>query len=790
MGNHPLVLAALALAAASDKIGADGMHPPIHPRSMLTSTLSSARPIFKCGWRSINQNNNNRRVTEYVMPEPGTHHADHGAHIILRSALLQIRGGDYEMNDIDDDVSAEDLLDSLFTMDGSSPEPPKRSKKVRNASRTPRPKIKRPQDVDSDRDEDDIALERSMVQKAHMKKQEPDSHSSYTNKKAIDKGDYIDSNSIDRTRRRGGASLNKSTQTIDPKEAPSSMDKRERANASTLDGGSNVHAVWGPKKPPGPPPAKATEEERRADQRKHTVQSERKRLLSNLALSLQDSHVSAIQSLIKGNAAHIPPALFGQTIMQEKSACNEKFHEILSDEHNRREMKLKAELEASVVGSVEEGGFMLEPTFRHIEDPTLLSYWGLTPNAKLYGGAQYHRVLRYYHHLFLTAPLPPITDDEVALLTNGITEVHDASDLMRAVALLVRQKLELVMEDILLDMTRRLLYVMDRQWEMVDYSMALHRPMGKSGDKATREADLYKQHGTEYTTAEADLKTLLSITFHKFAEERAADAHQKCLEDVRSLLRYITWDMGRARKRSVQNQSQNQGFVSQIEIVSEEPPTSNERIHPGGESGESRQEEMSDTKKRKKRGGKTDSTLGRSNRMVARGGAADGSSRKRASRGNKMSRNSRRQLRTNGGDSSHLHYSDEEYNDEMGDLIGGVMNRGKLENDDDIHRASHQSTSLVVSSKSSPIFSGDDEVLNVLLDTVSSTLVPKSDTQAGHTQAAIESLVSYCTDKTRMDISRIIRSKFNTFFLLAFYEDLGPYLRRELDTYLSQQLDG
>ena len=96
----------------------------------------------------------------------------------------------------------------------------------------------------------------------------------------------------------------------------------------------------------------------------------------------------------------------------------------------------------------------------------------------------------------------------------------------------------------------------------------------------------------------------------------------------------------------------------------------------------------------------------------------------------------------------------------------------------------------MVSSKSSPIFSGDDEVLNVLLDTVSSTLVPKSDTQAGHTQAAIESLVSYCTDKMRMDISRIIRSKFNTFFLLAFYEDLGPYLRRELDTYLSQQLDG
>ena len=78
---------------------------------------------------------------------------------------------------------------------------------------------------------------------------------------------------------------------------------------------------------------------------------------------------------------------------------------------------------------------------------------------------------------------------------------------------------------------------------------------------------------------------------------------------------------------------------------------------------------------------------------------------------------------------------------------------------------------------------------SVLLDTVSSTLVPKSDTQASHTQAAIESLVSYVTDRMRMDMSRMIRGKFNTFLLLSFYEDLGPYLRKELDAYL-ESLDG
>mmetsp|Transcript_35930 Transcript_35930/g.63038 ORF Transcript_35930/g.63038 Transcript_35930/m.63038 type:complete len:109 (+) Transcript_35930:3-329(+) len=103
------------------------------------------------------------------------------------------------------------------------------------------------------------------------------------------------------------------------------------------------------------------------------------------------------------------------------------------------------------------------------------------------------------------------------------------------------------------------------------------------------------------------------------------------------------------------------------------------------------------------------------------------------------------------------------------------MNRGNLDTEnDDITRgkegsnppSSLPSNTLVVSSKTSPSFSGDDGVLNILLDTVvSSTLVPKSYTQAGHhTHAAIESLVSYVTDRIRMDLSRMIRSKFNSFF--------------------------
>jgi len=844
MSSHHVVI--LTVAAATAVAAKDNAMPPLPPWPSTSKYYWGAKSGSVDCLEDIQNSALTSRTGEKIFGVTSNNRNR------FLSSLLQVRGGEApppnSINldaDIDDDVSAEELLNSIFAIDEPSPSqrpPNKQAKTLPDTARksNPRPSAKslknkaaKINNVNGANDEDD-KLEKSVREKANVQnprfnkdgdeiidldemdakpiregitngklKSVPDTNiekrggvgikngSQRNTLNRVTKDSYKTSvgnpgESKGKQRKEGGQeSMGQQQQTKNSNPKP--------VHTSTLLDDKTAHAVWGPnveyrKKAPGPPPSKATEDERRVHEQHQRVHNERKTLMSKLALSLHDSHISAVQSLIKGSAAHIPPALFGQTIMQEKSACNEKFHDVLEDAKSRREMNWKAELESSVLGEEMMGS--LEPSFRHIEDPSLLSYWGLTPNAKLYGGAQYHRVIRYYHHLFLTVPFPPITDDEVALLTNGITEVHDASDLMRAVALLVQHKMEIVMEDVLADMTRRLLYVMDRQWEMVDYSMALHRPMGgsnglgKSGDKALREADLFQRHGTKYTTAEADLKNILSLGFHKFAEERAAEAHDKSLEDVRSLLRYITWDMGRARKRG-KNQDQNQGFMSQIEIVKDEP-TVNDHAQQNGEANGSNRKESSVSKTTKKKNKKS-SMSGHSNRMSARGGAAVGSGRKRSKRGDELNKSHRRRKTKGGGISAS--YEEEEEELDEGDLIGGVMNRGKLDAEDDIRGEANSSTSLVVSSKSSPIFSGDDEVLNVLLGTVSSTLVPKSDTQAGHTQAAIESLVSYVCDRMRMDLSRIIRSKFNTFFLLAFYEELAPYLRRELDTYLAHHLD-
>ena len=149
--------------------------------------------------------------------------------------------------------------------------------------------------------------------------------------------------------------------------------------------------------------------------------------------------------------------------------------------------------------------------------------------------------------------------------------------------------------------------------------------------------------------------------------------------------------------------------------------------------------------------------------MIARGGAAIGSGRKRS------------QLRKDQSDDNAS--------------IASTSADQKVEEDVEFDEEDDsKSTSLVLTSQTSPMFSGDDEVLSLLLDSLSSTLAIKSETQAGQTQAAIENLTAYITDRMRLDLSSMIRSKFNTFFLLPFYEDLGIYLRRELDSYLASRV--
>ncbi|KAL7546657.1 hypothetical protein ACHAWF_009989 [Thalassiosira exigua] len=543
-----------------------------------------------------------------------------------------------------------------------------------------------------------------------------------------------------------------------------------------------LHAVWGPnalhrKEPPGPPPARATADERRAHEKLRRERQERRRLLDRLAFDLHDARARTVRDLIRGSCARVPPALFGQTLAQERSACDLMFGSGSSDADYGADVDWHEELRASAPlrdddADAEDSPPPLDeegPPFRHVEDSSLLSHWGLTPDAKLYGGAQYHRALRYYHHLFLTAPLPVITDDEIALLVDGISEVHDASDLMRAVALLVRQKMERAMEGILSDMTRRLRYVMDRQWEMAEYAATVSRPLGGStfrgttvhGDgPVTRESELLRRHGADYSEAEAQLRDALSEGYRRFVEERATHAYEKSLEDVRTMLRYVAWDVGGVRARG-----REPGLLPRIEIASRQ--TADGECPSRDDEGVTKNV----SKIRKKRGNeKKNRARGRESvhlgKMTARGGDGAGGGRWWG-------------RLDDDNDATHYEESGEGDLGEEGDLIGGVMNRGVLHVEDNDYNDAK--TNLEVAPRSSPTFGADDEALRVLLDTASSALRPSSPARASLTRAAIEGLAAHLSDRTRLDVSRTVRAYFNSHFLLAFHEDLSQYLRRALD---------
>lgn len=177
-----------------------------------------------------------------------------------------------------------------------------------------------------------------------------------------------------------------STSGISRPPSPTFVRRRSPATSTETNSptSSRHHAVWGPhvqhrRSKPGPLPTKATEDERRAHETQSRIRQERKKLLSNLAIRMNDSHTAAIKALIRGSAAHIPPELFGQTIMQEKSACNEKFYGSVTEVQSS--LGVRDSMDRTVLGEEIDA----VPSFRHIEDTTLLSYWGLTPHAKLYG---------------------------------------------------------------------------------------------------------------------------------------------------------------------------------------------------------------------------------------------------------------------------------------------------------------------------------------------------------------------------------------------------------------------
>jgi hypothetical protein len=102
-------------------------------------------------------------------------------------------------------------------------------------------------------------------------------------------------------------------------------------------------------------------------------------------------------------------------------------------------------------------------TWEHL----LVSEVGNTQH-RLYGGSQYHRVLREFNLATRCLRLPTITEDEIANAA-GIGETHDGVNFLRAACVIALEKAQISFDPLLDSLRLRISHIMGRLCPVSEY---------------------------------------------------------------------------------------------------------------------------------------------------------------------------------------------------------------------------------------------------------------------------------------------------------------------------------
>ncbi len=121
-------------------------------------------------------------------------------------------------------------------------------------------------------------------------------------------------------------------------------------------------------------------------------------------------------------------------------------------------------------------------------------------------------------------------------------------------------------------------------------------------------------------------------------------------------------------------------------------------------------------------------------------------------------------------------YDDVENDEENGDLVGGVLDRGKY--------------APTLPQQDTMLDSETNELLKHIVQAAVQENVPySSGSQSTYakTSSAVGALVHHVTNRWRIEISRIVSTKFNSFCLVAFHDEFASFLRKEMNEYLKER---
>lgn len=147
----------------------------------------------------------------------------------------------------------------------------------------------------------------------------------------------------------------------------------------------------------------------------------------------------------------------------------------------------------------------------------------LIPNAgmRLYGGAQYHRAMAEFRFVVGGIKCPPITREEIVNAC-GVEDIHDGTNYSRTACVIAVAKARDTFEPFLHQLGTRLLHILKRLLPISVY--------------------LLQKDGEFLSGHEVFLRRVAS-SFNKFAESTGRSCHEKCMEDLVSTTRYVTWSL-------------------------------------------------------------------------------------------------------------------------------------------------------------------------------------------------------------------------------------------------------
>ncbi|XP_010030071.2 dynamin-like protein ARC5 isoform X1 [Eucalyptus grandis] len=145
------------------------------------------------------------------------------------------------------------------------------------------------------------------------------------------------------------------------------------------------------------------------------------------------------------------------------------------------------------------------------------------PNAgmRLYGGAQYHRAMAEFRFVVGGTKCPPITREEIVNAC-GVEDIHDGTNYSRTACVIAVAKARDTFEPFLHQLGARLLHILKRLLPISVYLL---------------------QKDGEYLSGHEVFLRRVAAAYNNFAESTERACHEKCMEDLVSTTRYVTWSL-------------------------------------------------------------------------------------------------------------------------------------------------------------------------------------------------------------------------------------------------------